>query len=396
MHDKHLDEKGVPYGVKSIAVGAADERLGTGCRDVATPVHLSATYGVESAGYPDEGYSYTRHGNPTRDKLRDRFAGVANAEHVLMAASGMTTVSTVCLSLLRPGDRIVASDSLFGGTTTLFDEFLDGFGVEVAYVDAADTEAVADALESPTELVWIESPTNPLLELCDIEALSDLADAAEATLVVDNTFATPCGQRPLDLGADVSVLSTTKFVNGHSDSVGGAIVTDDEELFDRFAFVLRDVIGAPLSPFDSYLVLRGLKTLPARMAHHEHNASRVAGLLTEHDAVASVNYPGLKIYPQHDLAKRQMQNYGGMVSFELAGDEAETRAVVEDLDVFNLAFSLGGVESLVEHTASMSGATLSPEEREQAGISDSLVRLSVGLERTEDLIRDLKATLDRV
>jgi len=396
MADDSEDDEPARHGTESIAVGAADERLGTGLRGVATPVHLSATYGVERAGYPDEGYTYTRDGNPTRDKLRERFAGVANADHVLMAASGMTTVSTVCLSLLNPGDRVLASDSLFGGTTTLLDEFRDRFGVEVAYVDAADTEAVADALETRTEMVWVESPTNPLLKLCDIEALGELTDEAEATLVVDNTFATPCGQRPLDLGADVSVLSTTKFVNGHSDSVGGAIATNDGELFDQFAFVLRDVVGAPLSPFDSYLVLRGLKTLPTRMARHEHNASRVAGLLAEHDAVASVSYPGLRTHTQHDLANRQMRSYGGMVSFELDGDEAEARAVVEGLDVFNLAFSLGGVESLAEHTASMSGATLSPDEREEAGISDSLIRLSVGLERTEDLLRDLETTLDRV
>ncbi|MFB6219946.1 MAG: PLP-dependent aspartate aminotransferase family protein [Halolamina sp.] len=393
--DDQLNDQ-TAYGAESIAVGAADERTATGTRDIATPLHLSATYGVETAGYPESGYTYTRHGNPTRDRLRERFAGMADAEHVLAAASGMTAISTVCLSVLRRGDRVVASDALFGGTTNFFEEFLDGFGVEVAYVDASDANAVAEALEAPTDLVWVESPTNPLLKLCDIDALGDLADDAGATLVVDNTFATPCGQRPLDLGADVSVLSTTKFVNGHSDSVGGAIATDDDELFDQFAFVLRDMLGAPLSPFDSYLVLRGLKTLPARMARHEHNATRVAGLLADHEAVESVNYPGLRTHPQHALAKQQMQSYGGMVSFELAGDGAEARAVAEDLDVFNLAFSLGGVESLIEHTASMSGAALSAEERAEAGISDSLLRLSVGIENTDDLVRDLSTSLDQV
>ena len=361
-----------------------------------TPVHLSATFGLDTAGYPDEGYTYTRHGNPTRDALEDRLADLSNANHALTTASGMATIATVCLSLLNSGDRVVASDSLFGGTKTLFDEFLPKFGVEVTYVDATDPDTVADALGPSAELVWAESPTNPLLKLCDIAALADLADEHDATFVVDNTFATPYAQRPLELGADVSVLSTTKFVNGHTDSVGGAIATDDADLFDQFEFVFQDLIGAPLSPFDSYLVLRGLKTLAARMAFHERNATRVAEFLADHESVASVNYPGLESHPQHALGKRQMENYGGVVSFEIDGDGAETRAFVEELQVFNLAMSLGGVESLVEHTASMSAASLSPEERAAAGISESLVRVSVGLESPDDLIPDLAAALDRV
>jgi cystathionine gamma-lyase len=395
MDDESTDEA-ERYGAESIAVGTADERLGTGQMDVATPVHLSATYGVETPGYPDDGYTYTRHSNPTRDVLNERLAGMCHTDHVLTAASGMTTVATVCLSLLRPGDRVVASEALFGGTTNFLQNFLDEFGIDIAFVDAADTDAVAESLEDPTDLVWVESPTNPLLQLCDIAALSALTDDAGATLVVDNTFATPVGQRPLELGADVSVLSTTKFVNGHSDVVAGAIATNDEALHDRFAFVLRDVLGAPLSPFDSYLVLRGLKTLPARMERHEHNAAQVAGLLADHDAVASVNYPGLRTHPQHKMANRQMQSYGGMVAVELDADAAEARAFAVELDVFNLAFSLGGVESLVEHTPSMSAAALSAEERVEAGISDSLLRLSVGLENTEDLLQDLSAALAKL
>ncbi len=308
----------------------------------------------------------------------------------------MATISTVCLSLLRPGDRVVASDSLFGGTTTLFEELANRFGVEVSYVDATDHDAVADALDASTELVWVESPTNPLLHVCDIEGLSDLAAEHDATFAVDNTFATPYGQRPLELGADVSVYSTTKFVNGHSDSVGGVIATSDDDLHEEFRFVLQDLIGAPLSPFDSFLVLRGLKTLPARLSLHEANATRVAEFLADHDAVETVNYPGLASHPGHDLATEQMSNFGGMVSFELDGDAAEARAFVEDLDVFNLAFSLGGVESLVEHTASMSAAPLSAEERAEAGISESLVRLSVGLESAEDQIDALDASLERI
>ncbi|NEU56434.1 PLP-dependent aspartate aminotransferase family protein [Halorussus sp. MSC15.2] len=384
------------YDFESIAVGAGEERPQADTKDVVTPIHLSATFGLDSAGYPEEGYTYTRHSNPTRDRLEDRLADLSNAARVFAASSGMATVSTVCLSLLSPGDRVVAADSLFGGTKQLFDEFLTGFGVEVSYVDATDPENVADALGPSAELVWMESPTNPLLKLCDIEAVGELTEEHGATLVVDNTFATPYAQRPLDLGADVSVLSTTKFVNGHTDSVGGAIAVGDADLAEQFGFVLRDVLGAPLSPFDSYLVARGLKTLPARMESHQRNATEVAAFLADHESVAAVNYPGLQSHPDHDLAARQMDNYGGVVTFELDGDGAETRAFVEELDVFELAMSLGGVESLVEHTASMSAASLSPAERETAGISDSLVRLSVGLESPDDLIPDLAAALDEV
>lgn len=384
------------YDFESIAVGAGDDRPTLDTKDVVAPIHLSSTFGLDAAGYPEEGYTYTRHGNPTREVLQDRLTDLSNASRVLATSSGMATISTVCLSLLGAGDQILASDSLFGGTKQLFDEFLTGFGVEVTYVDATDPENVADALEPSTELIWVESPTNPLLKLCDIEALGDLADEHGATFVVDNTFATPYAQRPLDLGADVSVLSTTKFVNGHSDSVGGAIAIGDADLSDQFEFVLEDVIGAPLSPLDSYLVLRGLKTLPARMEAHQQTAMRIGEFLADHESATAVNYPGLESHPRHDLADRQMDNYGGVISFEINGDGAETRAFVEELDAFNLAMSLGGVESLVEHTASMSAASLSPEEREAAGISESLVRVSVGLESSEDLIWDLSVALDQV
>ncbi|MFB6176653.1 MAG: PLP-dependent aspartate aminotransferase family protein, partial [Halobaculum sp.] len=218
---------------ESTAVCVTDDRSVSDTKDIVTPVHLSATFGLDTAGYPDEGYTYTRHGNPTRDALEDRLADLSNADHALTTASGMASISTVCLSLLNPGDTVIASDSLYGGTKTLFDEFLPKFGVEVDYVDATDPDVVANALESSTALVWVESPTNPLLKVCDIAALGDLADEYEATLVVDNTFATPYAQRPLELGADVSVLSTTKFANGHTDSVGGAIATTDGDLYEQ-------------------------------------------------------------------------------------------------------------------------------------------------------------------
>ncbi len=381
------------YGDGTVVVGGDEERTATEWNDVVTPIHLSATHGVETPGYPDDGYSYGRSGNPTRDRLRDRLAGLSNAEHVLAAASGTTAISTVCLSLLRPGDKVLAGDSLYGGTTNLFDTLLDRFGIEIEYVDTSDTEAVVDALDASVDLLWVESPTNPLLQLCDIDALGDHSDEHGARLVVDNTFATPYGQRPLELGADVTICSTTKFLNGHSDSIGGAITTNDEGLFDQFAFVLREMLGAPLSPFDSYLVLRGLKTLPARMDRHEHNAGEVARFLADHEKVVTVNYPGLASHPQHELARRQLRNHGGMVSFEVDGDGATARALAESLEVFNLAFSLGGTESLVEHPASMSAAALSADELAAAGISDSLLRLSIGLEDPSDLVCDLSEAL---
>lgn len=382
-----------PYDFESTAVGVADRRRAGHSRDVAPPIHLSTTFELDEPGYPESAACYAPLGNPSRDALEDRLATLTGASDVLATASGMAAISTVALALLRPGDHVVASDSLYGGTTAVLDGFFSEFGVDVTFVDATDPETVADALAPETALVWMETPTNPLLKLCDIEAIADLTADHDAPLVVDNTFATPYGQRPLELGADVSVLSTTKFVNGHTDSVGGAIATADPDLGDRFSVVCEQLFGAALGAFDCYLVTRGLTTLPARMDVHERNATAVAEFLAGHDAVRTVNYPGLEDHPQHDLARRQLANFGGIVSVELDADEAETRAVLESLDVFRLAMSLGGVESLAEHPASMSAAALSPDEQAAAGITDSLVRLSVGLESAADLTTDLDRAL---
>lgn len=385
-----------PHDFESIAVGAGDDRPATLTEDVAAPIHLASAFELEAAGYPETGFTYARHGNPTRATLEHRLGELTGADHVLAAASGMAAISTVCLSVLDPGDRVVASDSLFGGTKQFFDRFLTSFGVEVAYVDATDPERVAAALDESTDLVWVETPTNPLLKVVDVAALGELTEGHGATLAVDNTFVTPYAQRPLELGADVSVFSTTKFVNGHTDSVGGAITTNDDALHDEFEFVMQDVTGAALPPFDCYLVLRGLKTLAARMDRHEQSATEIARFLADHDAVRTVNYPGLETHPGHAVAAAQMDNFGGVVSFEVEGSAAAARAFVEDLSVCNLAFSLGGVETLVEHTPSMSAAPLSADERAAAGIADSLVRLSVGLESADDLIADLAGSLERL
>ncbi|MFC7199207.1 trans-sulfuration enzyme family protein [Halospeciosus flavus] len=364
--------------------------------DVVPPIHLSTAFEMDDPGAPGQGYKYSRFGNPTRDTLEATLAGLEGADHALALSSGMAAISTVCFSTLSPGDHVVAFESLFGGTKALFDDLLAPMDVDVSYVDATDPSNVAAAATADTELVWAESPTNPLLRLCDIEAIAAIADEYDARFAVDNTFNTPYVQRPLELGADVVVYSTTKFLNGHSDATGGAVVTDHETWMEHARFVGAKAFGAVMAPFDCYLVQRGLKTLPLRMDQHQANAQAVAEFLADHSEIEHVYYPGLESHPQHDLANEQMDGYGGVVSFEVAGDAAVAKAFLEELDVFNLAVSLGGVESLVEHTASMSAGNLSAEEREWAGISESLVRAPIGVEDVDDLLDDLATALEKL
>lgn len=383
------------YDFETRAVGAATSP-DRPTRDVVSPVHLATSFHLDEPGYPDEGYYYGRLGNPTRATLERRLARLSGGTSTVATASGTAAISAVLLATLEAGDHVVAGDSLYGGTRVILDDLVPAFGVEVSYADATDPDALAAAMRPETELCWVESPTNPLLRLCDIRAVADLTDEAGATLVVDNTFATPYGQRPLELGADVSVCSTTKFINGHTDSVGGAVTTADAELGASVRHVVEEFLGASLAPFDCYLVLRGLKTLPVRMRTHERTATELASFLDGHPAVEMVNYPGHDGHAQRALARRQLDSMGGMLSFELAADEAETRAFLERLEVCNLAMSLGGVETLVEHPATTSAAGLSPTQRAAAGIADSLVRLSVGLESAADLLADLERGLDEV
>ncbi|MBX0296778.1 trans-sulfuration enzyme family protein [Haloarcula nitratireducens] len=372
-------------------VGATD------AGDVVSPIHLTTTHEMRAPGEADHGYKYTRFDNPTRDALETRLARLSGADHAIACASGTAAMAATCLSIVEAGDHVVAFDGIYGGTRVLFEELLaDSLGATVEYVDATDVNAVDEAVTDETTLVWMESPTNPLLRLCDLSAVADIAASVDATYVVDNTFATPYFQHPLAHGADMVVHSTTKYLNGHSDSMGGVVLTDDKAAANDVAQTQSYDLGGTLAPFDCYLTLRGLRTFPLRMDRHESNAAEIATYLADHPATVQVNYPGLESHPQHELATQQMDGFGGIVSFELDATGAETRAVLEELDVFTLAVSLGGTESLADHPATMSASYLSAQERAAAGISDSLVRLPVGVEHVDDLIGDLKAALAKL
>ena len=351
------------------------------------PIYQTSTYTQEAPG-KHKGYEYSRTGNPTRTALEECVAALEGAGHGLAFASGLAATTAV-MSLLGPGDHIVAGDDLYGGSYRLFDKVLQkSNGLDFTFVDTTDPESVEAALRPETKMLWIETPTNPMLTLSDIALLSEMAHGRGATVAVDNTFASPYFQQPLALGADIVVHSTTKYMGGHSDVVGGAAVTSNPELHERMAFYQNAAGGVP-GPFDSWIVLRGLKTLAVRMRQHEENALAVARFLQDHTQVATVNYPGLPNHPQHELAKKQMSGFSGMVSFTLKGGAEAAYAAVQKTHVFHFAESLGGVESLITHPATMTHAAIPKEQRESRGVTDGLLRLSVGIEDAEDLVADL-------
>ncbi|CAA9388365.1 MAG: Cystathionine gamma-lyase [uncultured Rubrobacteraceae bacterium] len=351
------------------------------------PIYQTSTYTQEAPG-KHKGYEYSRTGNPTRTALEECVAALEGAGHGLAFASGLAATTAV-MSLLGPGDHIVAGDDLYGGSYRLFDKVLQkSNGLDFTFVDTTDPESVEAALRPETKMLWIETPTNPMLTLSDIALLSEMAHGRGATVAVDNTFASPYFQQPLALGADIVVHSTTKYMGGHSDVVGGAAVTSNPELHERMAFYQNAAGGVP-GPFDSWIVLRGLKTLAVRMRQHEENALAVARFLQDHPQVATVNYPGLPNHPQHELAKKQMSGFSGMVSFTLKGGAEAAYAAVQKTQVFHFAESLGGVESLITHPATMTHAAIPKEQRESRGVTDGLLRLSVGIEDAEDLVADL-------
>jgi len=376
------------FETKAIHIGEEPNLEEGGTGDVVIPIHLSSTFARKEVEKPTRGYEYSRTGNPTRDALEKRLAALEDAQFGLAFSSGMAAETVLALTLLNSGDHVVAFDDLYAGTRRLFDILNRNFKVEFTYVDARYLENVETAIKPNTKLIWLETPTNPLMKLCDIRAISEIAKEKEILVVVDNTFATPYFQKPLKLGADIVVHSTTKFINGHSDSVGGAIMLSNEEIYAKLKFN-QNAIGAILSPFDSYLVLRGIKTLAIRMEKHNDNAMKIATYLESHSRVKKVNYPGLKSHPQYELARKQMSGFSGVLSFEIDGGIREVKRFLENLKIFSIAESLGGVESLIEHPATMTHAYLSKDEREKIGITDSLIRVSVGLENVDDLIEDL-------
>lgn len=360
---------------------------------IVPPIYQTSTYVQDGIGQ-DRGFVYSRTGNPSRSLLEKSLAAVEGAKYGLCFASGMSAINNILL-LLESGSHVICPASVYGGTFRILEFVYKRFGIEADFVDVADIAAVERAIRANTRMLWLESPTNPLLGLCDIEALSALARSKGLTTVVDNTFATAVLQRPLELGADIVIHSTTKYIGGHLDVLGGACLTNDDGLYERLRF-LQNAVGAVQGPFDCWLLARGVKTLSLRVKQQSANAEKVARFLEEHPKVRRVHYPGLPSHPQHQLARKQMKGFGAMVSFEVNGDASSAQKLVAHTKLFALGESLGGVRSLVCIPAKQTHASMTPEARERAGISDTLVRLSVGLEHPDDLIEDLVAALDTV
>jgi cystathionine gamma-lyase len=353
---------------------------------VTVPVYLTSTY--QQPGPGKEGkYVYSRTANPTRTALEECLASLEVGRYGLAFSSGMAATTTIVLSL-KKGDHVIAGDDIYGGTYRLFEQVLRNYGLQFTYVNPEDPETVENAIRKNTRLVWIETPTNPLMRIVDIRQISKISKKARALLVVDNTFMSPYLQNPLEHGADIVVHSTTKYLGGHSDLIGGATITKDQDVQSRLKY-LQNAVGAIPGPLDCYLVLRGIKTLAVRMDRHNENTRTVSEFLAKQPKVEKVNYPGLPDHPQRGIIKRQMRGYGGMLSFKLKGDFNQCKKLLKGLRVFTVAESLGGVESLIEHPASMTHASVPKERRLKLGISDSLIRVSVGIEDVEDLVQDL-------
>jgi cystathionine beta-lyase/cystathionine gamma-synthase len=356
---------------------------------VAVPIYQTSTYVQEALGR-HKGYEYARTKNPTRSALEANLAAIESGEYGAAFASGMAAITTLAMTLAA-GDHVVVSNNTYGGTFRLFDKVMTKFGLEFSYVDTSDVEATRAAVRPSTRMIFVETPTNPVMTLTDIAATAEVARETGITLAVDNTFMSPYFQRPLELGADVVVHSTTKYLNGHSDGVGGAVVVKDRDLADKLYF-LQNAAGAILAPLDAWLVMRGIKTLGVRMRQHDANGRRVASFLAEHPKIEKVYYPGLASHAQHDLARRQMSGFGGMIAFE-TGSLENARKLLDAVRLCALAESLGGVETLICHPATMTHASVPDAERVRLGITDGMVRISVGIEDVEDLVDDLDRAL---
>lgn len=388
------------FATRAIHGGAAPNTFGA----LSAPIYQTSTFVFDSAAQggsrfalQEDGYIYSRLGNPTCTVAEEKIALLESTEACVSAGSGMGAISSALWSLLEQGGHLVASETLYGCTFALMNHGLTRYGVDVTFVDMTDLDAVQKALRPNTKAVYLETPANPTLKIMDIESISAMAHQIDGCqVVVDNTFCTPYIQRPVELGADIVVHSATKYLNGHGDVIAGFVCGRKEYIDQVRLFGIKDMTGAVLSPFDAYLIARGLKTLEIRMEKHCANAIKVAEFLESHQAVASVIYPGLKSFPQYDLAKKQMALPGGMISFELKGGKAEGAVVMDNVKLCKLAVSLGDAETLIEHAATMTHSTYTPEELKTAGISEGLVRLSVGLENVEDIIADLDQALSLI
>ncbi|HEX3108645.1 MAG TPA: cystathionine gamma-synthase [Thermoanaerobaculia bacterium] len=359
---------------------------------VSVPIFQTSTYVQPELG-KHKGYEYARTKNPTRSALEANLAALERGKHAHCFASGMSATDTV-FRMLEKGDHVIAGENMYGGSYRLFSRVCEKFGIEFTYVDTSNVAKVKSALRDNTRIVFLETPTNPMMTITDIAACSDVAHKRGALVVVDNTFCSPYLQRPIELGADIVVHSTTKFLNGHSDSVGGVVVSNSDEIAEKIGF-LQNAVGAILSPFDSWLVLRGVKTLAVRMKRHEENGGAMANYLAHHAKVLKINYPGLPDHPQHELAKRQMNGFGALISFEL-GSYGNAKKFLDRVRLCSLGESLGGVETLISHPETMTHASVPVETRKRLGITPGLVRISVGIEDIEDLIGDLENAFEGV
>jgi cystathionine beta-lyase len=376
------------FGTKAIHAGVhPDESTGA----IMTPIYQTSTYVQDGVGN-HKGYEYSRTLNPTRHALEKNIAAIENGTHGACFGSGLAAIDCV-IKMLNPGDEVISTNDLYGGSYRIFKTIFEKYGIKFHFVDMNNVANVEALVNENTKLIWVETPTNPMMNIIDIEEMAKVAKKANAMLAVDNTFATPYLQNPLDLGADIVMHSVTKYLGGHSDVVMGALVTANDEIAKEM-YRIQNSTGAVTAPMDSFLVLRGIKTLHIRMQRHCENGEKIAHFLTTHPKIDKVYWPGFESHPNHDVAKKQMRGFGGMISFTLKGNKLEdAHEIVKKVELFALAESLGGVESLIGHPATMTHASIPKEEREKTGVVDSLIRLSVGIEDVEDLIEDLKQAL---
>ena len=379
------------FGTKAVHAGVAPDPT-TGA--IMTPIYQTSTY-VQESPAKHKGYAYARGANPTRNSLQKSIAALENGKYGICYSSGMGATDAV-IKLLQPGDEVITSNDLYGGSYRMFTKIYEKFGIKFHFIDLTDASNVTAYINSKTKLMWLETPSNPLMRIIDITACVAIAKKNNILVAVDNTFASPYLQNPLDLGADIVMHSVTKYLGGHSDVIMGALVVNDEKLYQELAFIANSC-GAVPGPQDSFLVLRGIKTLHLRMERHCSNGKKIASYLKNHPKVGHVYWPGFPDHPNHDIAKKQMRDFGGMLSFTLKNDSLEQATkLMESMELFSLAESLGGVESLINHPASMTHASIPKEERIKNGLSDSLIRLSIGVEDVEDLIADLEQALTKV